>query len=100
MSIYIVQNRVAKTRFSEPIVAANDIVALLGFAQFVRSEESKNSTPKRVYALYRAAKIDEEGRITADENSFVKIANGDEADELYNEKMQEAFEKEESAIVE
>lgn len=98
LEMYVVLDRVSNVRFSDVILAQNDTVALLGFAQFARDQEEKTHVPKKCYSLYRVGAISITGQII--DTEYRLICNGDKADELYDAHLQEAFEREESAIVE
>lgn len=98
LNMYVVLDRIANVRYSDVILAQNDTIALLGFAQFVRDLEEKTSVSKKCYSLYGIGSIDESGKIV--DSDYRLICHGDRADELYNANLQEAFEREESAIVE
>ena len=98
LEMYVVLDRISNVRFSDVILAQNDTVALLGFAQFVRNQEEKTKVSKKCYSLYRVGSIDEAGKIV--DNDYRLICHGDQADEMYNAQLQEAFEREESVIVE
>lgn len=98
LEMYVVLDRVSNVRFSDVILAQNDTVALLGFAQFARNQEEKTHVSPKCYSLYRIGSIDESGKIV--DSDYRLICHGDQADEMYNAQLQEAFEREESAIVE
>lgn len=100
MNLYIIQNRVAKQRVTEPIAAQSDLVALLGFVQYVKGQKEQNDIDKRMFALFRCGYVDEDGCIHASDETFERICVGDDAESLYAERLQEAFDREEAAMIE
>lgn len=92
--LYIVVNRVMKVPVTGIIPAQNDIVAMLGFLQFVNAElEKKTITDAKVLKLRFIGTQDEDGTIV--DCTARDVVTGDEVEDRYGELVQQAMDAEE-----
>lgn len=95
MNMYVVVDRLSKQTVSGFIPCVNDAVAAFSFTSYVRKEESERHIAPRSISLYKVAEFDDSGRFT--NTDYVKICDGDMAEEYYGKLLNDAIAQEENA---
>lgn len=74
------------------VPAVNDVVALLGFSQYVKKQKEESGVDPRCFRLKKCGEFEEDGTLFPDSKIIVR---GDKAEELYGQLLEQAIEDDE-----